>query len=107
MRRILFVKELGRRQGQGAGPEYKAGSIHTFTGHVAESYAQAYIDRGFAVEAPPEAKPNVTTSEPMPGVRLSKLNEIVQLTDKLLTDPAPIPVSGGRFNPSDRDRPRR
>ena len=54
MRRILFVKELGKRQGQGAGPEYKAGETHTFNGHVAESYAQAYIDRGFAVEAPPE-----------------------------------------------------
>ena len=54
MRRILFVKELGKRQGQGAGPEYKAGETHTFNGHVAESYAQAYIDRGFAVEAPSE-----------------------------------------------------
>jgi len=63
MRRILFVKELGKRQGQGAGPEYKAGETHTFNGHVAESYAQAYIDRGFAVEAPlePVKKPIAVT----------------------------------------------
>ena len=65
MRRILFVKELGKRQGQGAGPEYKAGETHTFNGHVAESYAQAYIDRGFAVEAPPEPVKKPVAATPM------------------------------------------
>ena len=60
MRRIQFIKNLGKREGQGAGPEYKQGEVHEFTGPVAEGYAQAYIDRGYAVdheEAAPKPKP--------------------------------------------------
>lgn len=82
MRRVKFIKELGRRQGQGAGPEYKAGDSHVFSGYVAETYAQAYIDRGYAVDAP---QPIVTTSVPAPGVRLSKLDVVVPVTEELLT----------------------
>lgn len=65
MRRIRFVKNLGAREGQGAGPSYEEGKTYEFKGATAEGYADAYIDRGFAVDTADDPAPVVEQKSPI------------------------------------------
>lgn len=67
--RILFIKNMGRAEGQGAGTHYESGKEYTFTGAFGEGYARAYIERGYATEviqAPPPSAPVAKKPESMP-----------------------------------------
>lgn len=50
--RVRFVESLKVQQPDGNGPEYLKGSVHDFTGFVAETYGRKYVRRGYAVEEP-------------------------------------------------------
>lgn len=64
--RILFVRDHKVQQHDGKGQEYKAGTVYTFEGFVAETYARKYIGRGLAAEALPEQAP---APQPEPALR--------------------------------------
>lgn len=78
------------------GRHYKVGEVVEFHGAVAETYARKFIHRGWAVVAHVEETPKVITSEPVPGERLSKLTDIVQVTDELLAGVPVKPEGGGK-----------
>lgn len=63
--KIRFVKDHKVKQGDGKGPEYKAGETHSFNGAVAETYARKYVARRLAVDVTNEPQP--ARAEPAPA----------------------------------------
>lgn len=55
--KIKFITTHKVQQGDGKGPVYEKDSVHDFKGPVAETYAQKYIRRGWAVEVASDVKP--------------------------------------------------
>lgn len=55
--KIKFIATHKVQQGDGKGPVYEKDSLHDFKGPVAETYAQKYVRRGWAVEVASDVKP--------------------------------------------------
>lgn len=55
--KIKFITTHKVQQGDGKGPVYEKDSLHDFKGPVAETYAQKYVRRGWAVEVASDVKP--------------------------------------------------
>lgn len=84
---ITFIQDHKVKQGDGNGPLYEQGKSYEFKGFVAETYANKYIARGYAVEGKPEPKvepkpfaatPGPTGSEGPIGVVGTKAPRVVK-----------------------------
>ncbi|MGE0290362.1 MAG: hypothetical protein AB7P16_29105, partial [Bradyrhizobium sp.] len=62
-------------------PHYRAGETYEFKGRVAETYAEKYVRRGWAVPAPERSPIAAPPAEPNP--------EETPALENVATDPAP------------------